>query len=219
MKHLKTYIECDAGITATPTNTMGMGNPGEIAPDTLSEPIGGTAKSEVEKKKKKKKMKSLAESLFDIDNNVTNDLTFGGTFKLVNIETKDSLSRPGHGQTRGRMVKMKSKPEDMYKVSLISKHSGLKVNKDMESIAAALAVIVEKIPFTAESIKMSLYDFSQTTLKPLKQYYSSNVGAGYLSMGADVYAHTPDWKRDVDVLDAHEVDIDFLNIKLHYVKK
>lgn len=65
MKHLKTYLE-DA--FATPANTMGMGNPGEVGPDTLSEPIA-TAKSEVEKdkKKRKKKLKSLAESLFDKD--------------------------------------------------------------------------------------------------------------------------------------------------------
>lgn len=64
MKELKTYFE----ELATPASTMGMGNPGEIAQDTLTEPIG-TAKSEVEKdkKKRKKKIKSLSESLFDQD--------------------------------------------------------------------------------------------------------------------------------------------------------
>ena len=66
MKHLTTYLE-DA--FATPANTIGMGNPEQISPDTLTEPIG-KAFSEVEKdkkKKKKRKVKDLSESLFDQD--------------------------------------------------------------------------------------------------------------------------------------------------------
>ena len=217
MKQLKTYLECGDG-SATPANTMGMGNPGEIGPDTLSEPIGGvekTAKSEVEKdkKKRKKKIKSLSESLFD-DDLTTRDISkFGGMFKLDSVETKDSLYKPS---SRGRMEKMNSKPENMYKISLISKDSGQKVSKDLRSIADALAVIVEKIPITADTINSSLYDFSQTFLKPLKQYYSSAVGNGYLRMGADIFAHTPDWKENDKLIDADKIDIHFLNIKLHY---
>ena len=154
-------------------------------------------------------MKSLVESLFDIEKNITKELTFGEMFKLMDIETKDTLSRPGHGRTGGMMVKMKSKPEDMYKISLISKDSGQKVTKDLQSIANALATIVKKIPMTADSIKLSLYDFSQIILKPLKQYYSSAVGNGYLSMVT----------RDVSLMDVKEVDVDFLNIKLHYSRR
>lgn len=86
MKDLYTYLECDA---ATPGNTMGMGNPGEIGPDTLSEPIH-TAKAEKEKivideperkKKKKKRVKSLAESLFD-NNLAKQDICYGDVYKL-----------------------------------------------------------------------------------------------------------------------------------------
>ena len=86
MKNLYTYLECDA---ATPGNTMGMGNPGEISPDTLSEPIH-TAKAEKEKitideperkKKKKKHVKSLAESLFDKDL-TKQDVCIGNVYSL-----------------------------------------------------------------------------------------------------------------------------------------
>ena len=88
MKHLKTYIECDTGIAATPANTLGMGNPGEIGVDTLSEPIA-TAKSEVEKdkKKRKKKIKDLTESLFD--DNIHKDLLFGDVLELEGWELED----------------------------------------------------------------------------------------------------------------------------------
>lgn len=68
MKSLKTYFECgecgSGDVVATPANTMGMGNPGQIDNDTLTEPVT-TAKAE--KKKKKKRVKPLAESLFDTD--------------------------------------------------------------------------------------------------------------------------------------------------------
>ena len=86
MKTLKAYIEC--GDAATPANTMGMGNPGETGPDTLSEPIG-TAKSEVEKekKKRKKKIKSLAESLFD--DNITKEYVLGDLLDLEGWESAD----------------------------------------------------------------------------------------------------------------------------------
>lgn len=79
MKHLKTYCE-DAFVT--PGNTLGMGNPGVIDGETLSEPIG-TAKSEVEKNKKKhkKKMKSLVESIFD--DNISKELLLGDVMELV----------------------------------------------------------------------------------------------------------------------------------------
>lgn len=87
MKTLQTYLECGEGC-ATPANTMGMGNPGEIGPDTLSEPIA-TAKSEVEKdkKKKKKKMKSLIESLFD--DNIKKEYLLGDFLDLERWENAD----------------------------------------------------------------------------------------------------------------------------------
>ena len=217
MKQLKTYLECGEGC-ATPANTMGMGNPGETGPGTLSEPVGGiekTAKAlkQDEKKKKKKKIKSLSESLFDTDLAARDISKFGSMFKLDSIETKDSLYKPSRG---GRMAKMNSKPEDMYKINLISKDSGQKVSKDLLSIADALAAIVEKIPITADIINSDLYDFSQKFLKPFKQYYSSAVGNGYLRMGADIFAYAPNRKVDDKLIDIDEIDIHFLNIKLHY---
>ena len=91
MKTLQTYIECDL---ATPANTLGMGNPGEISQDTLTEPIGA-AKSEVEKnkKKRKKKIKSLTESLFDKDI-ITKDIKFGDLIEIDNDSSWDDQLSP-----------------------------------------------------------------------------------------------------------------------------
>lgn len=93
MKTLQTYIECDL---ATPANTLGAGNPGEIAPDTLSEPVG-TAKSEVEKdkKKRKKKMKLLSESLFD--DNISKELLLGDVMELEEWECANLEDYSGVG--------------------------------------------------------------------------------------------------------------------------
>ena len=61
MRTLKAYLE----ELSTPGNTIGMGNPGMIDGETLTEPIEGTAKCirQCEKKKRKK----IKESLFDDD--------------------------------------------------------------------------------------------------------------------------------------------------------
>ena len=93
MKTLQTYIECDL---ATPANTLGMGNPGEISQDTLTEPIG-VAKSEVEKnkKKRKKKIKSLTESLFD--DNISKELFFGDVLEFEEWECANLEDYSGIG--------------------------------------------------------------------------------------------------------------------------
>ena len=96
MKSLKTYFECGE-VCATPANTMGMGNPGEIGPDILSEPINGiekTAKSEAEKdkKKRKKKIKSLSESIFD--DNIKKDILIGDILELEQWESANITDYP-----------------------------------------------------------------------------------------------------------------------------
>ena len=54
MRTLASYFECDG---STPSNALGAGNPGEISPNTLTEPILPAAKSirQNEKPTKKKK--------------------------------------------------------------------------------------------------------------------------------------------------------------------
>ena len=71
MKNLKQYIEeCEGAALATPTNTMGMGNPGITGSDTMSEPIKPiTAKSKKEKLKKK-----IKESLLDDEEDLIKDI-------------------------------------------------------------------------------------------------------------------------------------------------
>lgn len=58
MKTLKQYLECDGGITSTPGNTVGMGNPMAPTDSTPgSEPLV-TAKAKKEKVKRNKKRTS-----------------------------------------------------------------------------------------------------------------------------------------------------------------
>lgn len=61
MKSLFDYIqENEGGVFSTPSNTMGMGNPGVLPDGNLTEPIA-TAKCKKEKSKKKK----VSESILD----------------------------------------------------------------------------------------------------------------------------------------------------------
>jgi len=96
MKNLQTYLECGEACAA-PANTMGMGNPGETGPDTLSEPVGGVEKTaktlkQDERKKKKKKIKSLSESLFD--DNVKKPIIFGDLLEIEGWEAADINDYP-----------------------------------------------------------------------------------------------------------------------------
>ena len=71
MKNLKEYIEeCEGVALATPTNTTGMGNPGVIDTNTMTEPIK-TATAKTKKEKLKKKIK---ESLLDDEGDLTKDI-------------------------------------------------------------------------------------------------------------------------------------------------
>lgn len=53
MKHLKEYFE-NLENAAGATNTIGMGNPGQVDVDVLTEPVCSTAKSKTLRRKKKK---------------------------------------------------------------------------------------------------------------------------------------------------------------------
>ena len=71
MKNLKEYIEeCEGVALATPANTMGMGNPGVIDANTMTEPIK-TATAKTKKEKLKKKIK---ESLLDDEGDLIKDI-------------------------------------------------------------------------------------------------------------------------------------------------
>ena len=223
MKTLQTYIECDL---ATPASTLGMGNPGEIAQDTLTEPIE-TAKSQIEKdkKKRKKKMKSLSESLFNKDI-ITSGINFGDLFELDNVKINEKISRPnstGWGARIGDMKDTKFTLGDMYKTTLLSKDSGQKVTKDPDSIVAALDKLICDIQITPEIFESSLYDFNQT-IKEYKKYYSSTLLRDrYLYDSAFVWvsgSNTWDSNNKKDLFS--KVDymyISFFHITLKYKRK
>ena len=72
MRSLVSYLECEGGGGAMPSNTLGAGNPGLVGPSTLSEPLTQgqidqtpTAKTKKEKKNtsKTKRFERLTEYL------------------------------------------------------------------------------------------------------------------------------------------------------------
>ena len=71
MKNLKEYIEeCEGAALATPANTTGMGNPGVIDTNIMTEPVRPiTAKAKKEKLKKK-----IKESLLDDEGDLIKDI-------------------------------------------------------------------------------------------------------------------------------------------------
>ena len=203
---------------ATPANTLGAGNPGEIAQDTLTEPIG-TTKSEVEKDKKrrKKKMKSLAESLFDKDL-IEKDIKFGDLFKLEGVDIRESIERPNHHGPG--MILTKFKIGDMYKPTLLSKDTGIKVTKDSKSIADALNKVVCDILLTDELLKMSLYNFGKWLHDNTRKYYSSTLlHNAYLSMGSDTYVIDAETKTEHDLQRTDKLMVNFFHITLIYKRK
>lgn len=218
MKQLKTYLE----ELATSANTMGMGNPGEIGPDTLTEPIGGVEKTakaikQDERKKKKKKIKSLSESLFDVDL-TTSNMTFGSMFKLEDILINEEIKTPDPRFLR-TMIVSKFKISDLYKTTLLSKDAGIKVTKNSNSIANALNKIICDIELTPELLKMSLYNFSKRLAGNTRKYYSSTLLHNtYFNMAADVYI-LADSGDDTLIINADELTIKFFHITLIYKRK
>jgi len=221
MKTLQTYLECGE-VCATPANTMGMGNPGETGPDTLSEPIGGiekTTKSEIEKdkKKRKRKIKSLSESIFNNDV-ISKDIKFGNLFKLEDVDIRESIERPSHHGWG--MIPTKFKIGDMYKPTLLSKDTSTKVTKDSKSIADALNKIICDIPLTDALLKMSLYDFGRWLHDNTRKYYSSTLlHDAYLSIGADTYVIDTETKTERDLQHADKLMVNFFHITLIYKRK
>ena len=225
MKDLKTYLECGGAGYSTPANTMGMGNPGEIAPDTLTEPIGGVEKTakalkQDERKKKKKKIKSLSESLFDDDLARRDISKFGSMFKLDSVEIRDKVLKPKSSRGMTIMVDTNLKLGDLYKTTLLSKDSGVRVTKDPNTIATALDKIICDTKITPEILKMSLYDFGVMLNRENRRYYSSALlHDSYLNMSADIFTYDERAKYDDPVLDTDIIWIEFFHITLIYKRK
>ena len=223
MEDLKTYLECGDGGCVTPANTMGMGNPGETAPDTLSEPIGGIEKTakvlKQNDRKKKKKIKSLSESIFDKDLATRDMSTFGSIFELSRVEIKEDILRPN---PRGLgMINTNLKVGDLYKTSLLSKDAGIRVTKDPNTIADALDKIVRDTKITPEFFKMSFYDFGKMLHEENYKYYSNNIRTNsYLRMVADVHVIGDEGSNQSSlVLDSDIIYVKFFHIALKYKRK
>ena len=225
MKDLITYLECCPAGASTPANTLGMGNPGQLSPDTLTEPVGGIEKTAKALKqndhKKKKKFKSLSESIFD-DDLVTRDISkFGSMFKLDSVEIKEKVLKPGplnHGIPT--MFDTNLKIGDLYKTTLLSKDTGIHVTKDPNTIAKALDKIICDTKITPEFLKMTLFDFGRMLCRENRRYYSGTLlRDSYLNMSADVYAFDKRDNYDNLVLDTDVIRIEFFHITLTYKRK
>lgn len=92
MKNLKEYIEeCEGVALATPANATGMGNPGMIDTNIMTEPVRSiTAKAKKEKLKKK-----IKESLLDDEGDLIKDIKefSNNPFQIIStlINNKDLL--------------------------------------------------------------------------------------------------------------------------------
>lgn len=224
MNDLKTYLECGPAGASTPANTMGMGNPGQLSPDTLTEPVGGiekTAKTlKQNDRKKKKKFKSLSESIFD-DDLATRDMSrFGSMFKLDSVEIKEKVLKPKNSRGMTFMVDTNHKVGDLYKTTLLSKDTGIRVTKDPNTIAAALDKIICNTEITPEFLKMTLFDFGRMLCRENRIYYSGTLLRNpYLNMSADVYVFDERDNFDNLVLDTDVIRIEFFHITLTYKRK
>lgn len=83
MKSLKSFLECEIGCnTATPGNTLGMGNPGVIDNMTLSEPIK-TKNAKAKKEKPKKLQESILDDEEVLMNKAVEDSYWADIYKLL----------------------------------------------------------------------------------------------------------------------------------------
>jgi hypothetical protein len=125
MRNLKEYIEeCEGVALATPANTMGMGNPGMIDTNTMTEPIKSiTAKSKKEKLKKK-----IKESLLDDEEDLIKDIKdfsnnpFQFVAALINNEDLLSCHKQEIEKLFGKFIKtIKSK----HSIEIITQFNGI----------------------------------------------------------------------------------------------
>ena len=83
MKSLKSFLECEIGCnTATPGNTLGMGNPGVVDNMTLSEPIT-TKKAKAKKEKPKKLQESILDDEEVLMNNAIENSYWAKVYELL----------------------------------------------------------------------------------------------------------------------------------------
>lgn len=152
-------------------------------------------------------------------------MKFGDIFKLDDIKINELIERPD--RSSGHRDPHYMKPtgfvlKDMYKTTLLSKDSGVKVTKDSKSIADALDKIVCDIPLTGELLKMTLYSFGRWLRDNTREYYSSTLlHDAYLNMSADTYVadpNTPTFSNgNTEILQqADKLIIAFFHITLIY---
>ena len=155
-------------------------------------------------------MKSLVESLFD-DDLVTKDLTIDDLFKLEDVYIRERIMRYG--------VITNLKLGDMYKISLLSKDSGMKVTKDPDSIADALSKIIGNIKITNKLLKTSLYDFSEFLSDDMDKYYSAKLHNLFATWGVSAVDSESNGMINITVEQSKEIKFSFFNIILTYKRK
>jgi hypothetical protein len=93
MKSLKSFLECEIGCnTATPGNTLGMGNPGVIDNTTLSEPIK-TKNAKAKKEKPKKLQESILDDEEVLINNAVEYSYWAAVYKLLKSKKETEAAK------------------------------------------------------------------------------------------------------------------------------
>lgn len=193
MKNLKEYIEeCEGIALATPTNTVGMGNPGMIDTNTITEPIKSiTAKSKKEKIKKK-----IKESLLDDEEDLIKDIKdfSNNPFQFVSalINNEDILIRHKQEIEKlfGKFIKtIKSKSP----IKIITQHAGIVLQIKQHTYACDPLIILR--PGRLWSKNDDPHGFSDD--KQLVIFFTEPFMEDYLYYGFKDERDYRDWIRTI----------------------
>jgi hypothetical protein len=120
-------------------------------------------------------MKSLVESLFDTEKNITKDLTFGDVFKLVESPILNTYFSDHNTIFFSKYMS----------AVRIRKESKIKCDTENETIYRGLLKIINEIKFTPDTETTDLFkDYLNLILHP---YYQASLSEKYKHVSVQIY--------------------------------
>ena len=191
MKSLFDYIqENEGGAFSTPSNTMGMGNPGVLPDGSLTEPIV-TAKCKKEKLKKKKVSESILDDEDELISNTIKNTKNPFYFVSTLINNKDLLIRHKQEIEKlfGEFIKtIKSKSP----IEIITDPVGIKLKHRYHYAYDPLIILR---PGDLWSKNDDMYGFSDD--KQLVIFFTEPFMEDYISYGFKNERYYRDWIRTI----------------------
>ena len=168
-------------------------------------------------------MKSLVESLFDVEKNITKDITFGDLFELT--DTNLHLNKPSAGwKSSGRGWRQggsKYLLRDLYDYKLIEKDSKVKSDGSNDDIIKGIIKLIKDFQIKSDTDQKSL----NSLLKEFQKYYKPLVNNTrtlrarsfpyVYNMSANGIKNMHDWK----LLDVEAVKIELCCIEINFKRK